>query len=186
MVNWSKRSNWMRQKSYSHSMKTKPYGDFSWYFVSFLQEAWRQSDTFSVEDRSTIGSVVVMLREWLRKLTVIAMHSHTILILKTDICNAYMSIHPNRMTSSLFSNVWFIRYFYILQVIEFVTLSDLLQNQNPSTRSFKGLQEGFYFHYLELWNYMQFNMFAFILLYRLLNHSFTCCDLKYSWNTYQV
>ena len=58
---------------------------------------------------------------------------HTILILKTDPCNAYMGIHPHRMMTSL--DVWFIRYLSVLLVIEFI--SDFLPNVYTTTRSLK-------------------------------------------------
>ena len=44
-----------------------------------------------------------MLTDLLGYLFIVAVHVHTILILKTDIYNAYMNIHPLRMmVSSLF------------------------------------------------------------------------------------
>lgn len=58
---------------------------------------------------------------------------HTILILKTDPCNAYMGIHPHRMMTSL--DVWFIRYLSVLLVIEFI--SDFLPNVYITTRSLR-------------------------------------------------
>ena len=44
-----------------------------------------------------------MLTDLLGYFFIVAVHVHTILILKTDIYNAYMNIHPRRMmVSSLF------------------------------------------------------------------------------------
>ena len=55
-----------------------------------------------------------MLTDLLRDLAIITIHAHTILLLKTDICNANMIIQPRRMmTSGLFINSLLIRYFYI-------------------------------------------------------------------------
>ena len=41
-----------------------------------------------------------MLTDLLGDLAIIAVHGHTILILKTNIYNAYMSINPRRMIAS--------------------------------------------------------------------------------------
>ena len=94
----------------SHFSQT--YGNFSRYFVPFLWEVCRQKDLFCVENRSTIDSAVLAMTDRLKELNITAMQSHAILILKADICKAYMSIHPHRTTtSSLFKQAWFIRYF---------------------------------------------------------------------------
>ena len=43
------------------------------------------------------------IRQIENRWTIISMHSNTIFVSKTDLCNAYMSIHARRMmTSSLF------------------------------------------------------------------------------------
>ena len=43
------------------------------------------------------------------------MHGQIIIILKTDIVNAYISVHPHGIVPPLlFIDTWFIRYLYIL------------------------------------------------------------------------
>ena len=64
-----------------------------------------------------------MLIDLLRLLAINAVNGHLILILQTDICNAYMSIHPYKMMAySLFVDAWFIKYVYILYAIKFMML----------------------------------------------------------------
>ena len=47
-----------------------------------------------------------MLTDLSEDLAIIAVYVHTIFILKTDVCSAYMSIHPCRMmAASLFITV---------------------------------------------------------------------------------
>ena len=79
---------------------------------SLCRNRRRRWGFFTVENGSTIGSVVVaMSRNQLTESAVVAMHRDTIPILKTDISKAYMSIHSHRMaTSSLFNDAWFIKY----------------------------------------------------------------------------
>ena len=148
----------------SHFSQT--YGNFSRYFVPFLWEVCRQKDLFCVENRSTIDSAVLAMTDRLKELNVTAMQSHAILILKADICKAYMSIHPHRTTtSSLFKQAWFIRCFVGYWVCDTnMTYYIIFQNPNPSTRSLR--RWAFIFIVLlEVWNYIQFNMFVTILLY---------------------
>ena len=48
------------------------------------------------------------------ELNFIAVHGHMILILKSDVCSAYMSIHTHEMmASSIFIANWFIRNLYV-------------------------------------------------------------------------
>ena len=57
---------------------------------------------------------ISLLKDQLGDFAITAVHSHTILILKTDIYSAFMRIHPPRMmSSSLFIDSWFIKYLYI-------------------------------------------------------------------------
>ena len=47
-------------------------------------------------------------------LVLIDVHGQSIFILKTDICNAYMVIHPHRkMTTSILIGSWFIRHLHV-------------------------------------------------------------------------
>ena len=53
-----------------------------------------------------------MLTDLLWNLTIIAINGHTSLILRTDIRNSYVRIHPHRMAvSSLFTEDLYIRHF---------------------------------------------------------------------------
>ena len=54
-----------------------------------------------------------VLTDLLGGLPITPLHRHTIVILKADLCSAYMSIHPHRMiVSSLFSDTLFVGYLY--------------------------------------------------------------------------
>ena len=125
-------SLWMQNKKWC-MLSNNHNESICWHHI-FLLEAWGQRDLFSVE--FTIGWVVVaILKCRLKEFTVLVMHSNAILILKTDIWQACMKIHPHKMmTSSLVHDALFIRYFYVLWVFEFVALRfDLSQNQNLTT-----------------------------------------------------
>ena len=66
---------------------------------------WRHSNKkglFPVSDRSTIGSILTDL-DLLGDLEIVGMHVHTIVILKIDIHDSYVTIHPSmKIASSLF------------------------------------------------------------------------------------
>ena len=56
-----------------------------------------------------------MLMDLLGDLAIITVHGQAILILKIDICGAYMNINPcGTMESSLFISSWLIRYLHFL------------------------------------------------------------------------
>lgn len=55
--------------------------------------------SFSYIRRSTIGSMLTDL-DLLGDLEIVAMHVHTTDILKIDIHNSYVTIHPSRKTAS--------------------------------------------------------------------------------------
>ena len=62
-------------------------------------------------DNSMLGNI--MLKDLLGDLTILAAHCHAILILKTDLCNAFIGILPRRMTASWLISRWFIWYLCI-------------------------------------------------------------------------
>ena len=75
------------------------------YCVSFQWKVWKQTPyPFISRIHYWLGTSMAL--DLLRDLAVNVVYGHTILILKRDICNAYMSIHPRRMmTSSLFIDI---------------------------------------------------------------------------------
>ena len=97
----------MQQKSDLHSIATilKQHGHTTCFFniicAIIVGSSEVESSFFPLENGSTIGSaVVVMSKDPLRKLNVIARHSHPVLNLKTN--KAYLNIRPHRMTTSAF------------------------------------------------------------------------------------
>ena len=73
------------EKGYWHLIFPKHVETFQDFFAIPAERVGTERGHFSVENGSTIGStVVVILRDRLRELTVIVVHSHSILILKTD------------------------------------------------------------------------------------------------------
>lgn len=125
LIRW--RSFWMRQKNWL-TLSNNHIEATCWHHI-FPKNVWTFQDNLCHScrkrrsrgaylwktDACAIGSVVVaMSRDQLKESAVIAMRSHAILNLKTDIYKAYTSISPHRMTiSSLFNDAWFVRYFYI-------------------------------------------------------------------------
>ena len=106
MVNWSEEDQFASDNKAIH-------------YRYILLEHPRTSDTvchscrkhgdrevFSVKDRYNWLRNTIMT-DLLENLVIIAVSGHTIL-LKTDICSAFMSIHPlSMMASSLFIDSWF-------------------------------------------------------------------------------
>ena len=65
-------------------------------------------------------------------LTIVAVHGHIVLILKTYIRNTYMNIHPCRLiVSSLFIGIWFTRYIYISIYWDYYSDTWLFTKFNP-------------------------------------------------------
>lgn len=124
-----------------------------------------------------------MLTDLLGYLAVYAMHGSTILISKTSICNAYMSIPCHRMMAyswySHFIYIWCIRYLYILLVIEFMILISDLFTKSKSHKEMYLRGENFIS--ILCTNYKIICNLKFWLLSCtkwLPNHSFTCFKLK--------
>ena len=69
----------------------------------------------------------------------------------------YISIHPHRMMVS-FNDIWFMRYLYILKVIEVIILKSVfLKNLSPTARNLRG-RDFIYIVLQEFRKYINFNL----------------------------
>ena len=120
-----------------------------------------------------------MLTDLWGDIAIVPVHGHTILIFKTDICNACLNIHPREiMASSLSIGCRFIRYLYIIIYWDYDIDICFFANLNPTT---SGLSiRAFIFILLqEFWNYKQYNLLVTILRY-LFGVIFCVQNIRYS------